>query len=413
MASIINANTSGGLISTGDTSGQLQLQTAGTTALTISSAQVVSLTNALPVASGGTGSSTLAGANIATTNSSTQSITSINTFGFKNRIINGGMVIDQRNAGASYTNSNAAVYGLDRWRSYGLSGCVLTIQQSTTAPTGFSNSQSVTITTSTTANDIGGLNQIIEGNNVFDLNWGTSSGVAITASFWVRASIIGTYNIFIRFYGSTASYYYIATYTVNVANTWEFKTINISAPPVGAGAFTAALNSSYIEFRPVISSSGYTTTVTANTWSTSSTSKTSGSVDLASNSGATFYITGVQVEVGTQATSFDFRDYGRELILCQRYYQTLGYQLVGRVESTSIVTMVATLQVAMRTSPTSTVIGTPNVVVPGVGAATVTGIASNTPSTNGMYISFYASGLIAGSVVLGSPPIIIGTSAEL
>jgi len=241
--------------------------------------------------------------------------------GFKNRIINGAMVIDQRNAGVAYTNSNQSIYGLDRWRSYGLTSAVLTIQQSTTAPTGFSNSQSVTVTTSTTANDGGGLSQMIEGNNFFDFAWGTSSGVAVTASFWVRASVIGTYNLFIRFYGSTASYYYVATYTVSVANTWEQKTISISAPPVGAGAFTAALNTVYIEFRPVISSSGNTTLATANTWSTSTASKTSGCVDLASNSGATFYITGVQLEKGSTATSFDYRPYGTELALCQRYYE--------------------------------------------------------------------------------------------
>jgi hypothetical protein len=247
-------------------------------------------------------------------------ISADNSLGFRNRIINGDMRIDQRNAGASYTNSNQALYGLDRWRSYGLASAVLTVQQSTTAPAGFSNSQSVTVTTSTTANDAGGLSQIIEGNNVFDLNWGTSSGVAVTASFWVRASVTGTYNIFIRFFGSTASYYYVATYTVDAANTWEQKTVNIAAPPVGAGAFTAALNSSYLEFRPAINSSGNTTTVAGNTWSTSTATKTSGSVDLASNSGATFYITGVQLEVGSVATPFERRPFGTELALCQRYY---------------------------------------------------------------------------------------------
>lgn len=277
-----------------------------------------------------------------------------NATSFKNRIINGGMTIDQRNAGAAYTNSNQALYGLDRWRSYGLTSAVLTVQQSTTAPAGFSNSQSVTVTTSTTANDGGGLSQIIEGNNVFDLNWGTSSGVAVTASFWVRASITGTYNVYLRYFGSTATYYYVATYTVNVANTWEQKTLNISAPPVGAGAFTAALNSSYLEFRPVISSSGSTTTVTANTWSTTNVSKTAGCVDLASNSGATFFITGVQFEVGTVATSFDFRDYGRELILCQRYAYPIRGGYSGFGNGTTVVDTGFNFPVEMRSAPSLT-----------------------------------------------------------
>jgi hypothetical protein len=293
-----------------------------------------------------------------------------NNVTMRNRIINGAMVIDQRNAGVAYTNSNQSIYGLDRWRSYGLTSAVLTIQQSTTAPTGFSNSQSVTVTTSTTANDGGGLSQMIEGNNLFDFAWGTSSGVAVTASFWVRASVIGTYNLFIRFYGSTASYYYVATYTVSVANTWEQKTISISAPPVGAGAFTAALNTVYIEFRPVISSSGNTTLATANTWSTSTASKTSGCVDLASNSGATFYITGVHLEAGTTASPFEYRQYGTELILCQRYYQRTtqnGSTSTGIVSATNYGTASAfgvyNFKVPMRTAPTGTASATSAITV--------------------------------------------------
>jgi hypothetical protein len=345
MPSIINASStgSGGIVQTADASGVLQLQSNGTTALTVSGANV-----------------TFAGTQTLTNNiTTTGSINALNTFGFENRIINGAMVIDQRNAGAAYTNSNQALYGLDRWRSYGLSGAVLTVQQSTTAPAGFSNSQSVTVTTSTTANDGGGLSQLIEANNVFDLNWGTSSGVAVTASFWVRASVTGTYNVYLRYLGSTATYYYVATYTVNVANTWEQKTLNISAPPVGAGAFTAALNSSYLEFRPAINSSGNTTTVTGNTWSTTNAAKTAGSVDLASNAGATFYITGVQLEKGTQATSFDFRSIGQELALCQRYFQKFGNDgSVGEVgiasgfqTSTTAAAFVFKLTTTMRAKP--------------------------------------------------------------
>ena len=308
--------------------------------------------------------------------------------GFKNRIINGAMVIDQRNAGVAYTNSNQSIYGLDRWRSYGLTSAVLTIQQSTTAPTGFSNSQSVTVTTSTTANDGGGLSQMIEGNNLFDFAWGTSSGVAVTASFWVRASVIGTYNLFIRFYGSTASYYYVATYTVSVANTWEQKTISISAPPVGAGAFTAALNTVYIEFRPVISSSGNTTLATANTWSTSAASKTSGCVDLASNSGATFYITGVQLEKGSTATSFDYRPYGTEFNLCLRYFYLSNPSNTaknggawGSMYTTTNAHITGPLPVPMRTGGTVTFGGTSNTYYMSTVTATSAGTPVNTSAT--------------------------------
>jgi len=244
-----------------------------------------------------------------------------NASSFKNRLINGAMTIDQRNAGASFTNSNQNILGLDRWRNYGLSGAVLTIQQSTTAPTGFSNSQSVTVTTSTTANDSGGLAQLVEANNAIDLAWGTSSGKSVTMSFWVRGSVTGTYNVFFTYTGPTI-YYYVATYTIDSANTWEYKTITVAAPPTAAGAFANALNTAYLTARFTISSSGGSSQ-TANTWSTSSLPKSSGCVDLASNAGATFFVTGVQFEVGTVATSFDFRSIGTELALCQRYTQAI------------------------------------------------------------------------------------------
>jgi len=282
-------------------------------------------------------------------------------FGFKNRIINGAMVIDQRNAGASFTNTNQSIYGLDRWRTFGLSGAVLTIQQSTTAPTGFSNSQFVTVTTSTTANDSGGIAQIVEGNNAVDLAWGTSSGKSVTMSFWVRGSVTGTYNVFF-IYNGTTTYYYVATYTIDSANTWEYKTITLAAPPTAAGAFANALNTAYVTARFTISSSGGSST-TANTWSTTNVTKSSGCVDLASNSGATFYITGAQLEVGTVATSFDFRSYGTELALCQRYYALItntsstgehgfanGYQI-----STTAGVFIVPTPVSMRTEPTITI----------------------------------------------------------
>jgi len=251
--------------------------------------------------------------------------------GFKNKIMNGAMTIDQRNGGASFTNSNQNILGLDRWRNYGLNSAVLTIQQSTVTPAGFANSQSVTVTTSTTANDSGGIAQRIEAHNAYDLAWGTSSGASVTASFWVRGSVTGTYNIWISYNGPTP-YYYVGTYTINAQNTWEYKTVTIPAPPTAAGAFAAALNTQYIEFRFTISSSGGPSTA-ANTWSTTSTPKSTGAVDLASNSGATWYVTGVQFEKGSAASSFEYRSHGKELALCQRYYQK--FQVDRRVYSTT------------------------------------------------------------------------------
>jgi hypothetical protein len=294
--------------------------------------------------------------NIDNLTSSDGGVISPNINSLRNRIINGAMVIDQRNSGSSFTNSNASIYGLDRWVTYGLTSAVLTIQRSTTAPAGFINSQSVTISTSTTANDGGAVDQYIEGNNAYDLNWGTSSGQPITISFWVRSSVTGVYNYYIKYFGSSSSYYYITPYTISSANTWQYITLTIPAPPSAAGAFTAALNTSYMDTRFVISSSGTTANGTANTWSTTSPNKIAGSVDLASNSGATFYFTGVQLEKGSAATSFDYRPYGTELALCQRYLPAFtGTNSVigsGAFYSATVAWAIVKFPVTTRVAPT-------------------------------------------------------------
>ena len=293
---IINAITSPApaIITTVDNTGNLVFQNAGTTNMTLDVNQ-----NAIH----------------------TGYISAPNTFGFKNRIINGGMVIDQRNAGASFTNSNAAVYGVDRWLTYGITSGVFTCQQVTDAPTGFGNSFKLTISTATTANDGGAFPvQKIEASNCTDLMWGTSSAATVTISFWVKASVTGTYNTSLVFYGPT-TLYYVSTFTVNSANTWEQKTITVTGPTTG-GAFSGSLNAAYLALYTVaIGSSGYTTYATANTWSSTGSIKTSGTVNLGSTLNATLQVTGVQLEKGSTSTSFDYRPYGTELQLCQRYYQ--------------------------------------------------------------------------------------------
>ena len=355
MTASINANTTSGVVVTSDTSGALALQTAGTTALSISSGQVVTLTNALPVASGGTGSSTLAGANIATTNSSTQSITSINTFGFKNRIINGGMVIDQRNAGASVTPTNGQ-YLVDRFGSGLTQASKYTAQQSTTAPTGFINSQSITSSSaySITSTDRFWIYQPIEGLNVSDLAWGTASAATVTLSFWVRSSLTGTFGGALQNGAQNRSYPF--SYTINAANTFEQKSITIVGDTSGTWTTTNAVGI----FLNIGLGVGSSFSGTAGSWSGSNYFSATGATSVVGTNGATFYITGVQFEVGTQATSFDFRDYGRELILCQRYcYQALGREAgstlsdwggVGATLSTTYQTTPIQLPVTMRSA---------------------------------------------------------------
>jgi hypothetical protein len=239
--------------------------------------------------------------------------------GFKNRVINGDMKIDQRNAGASSAGSG---YLVDRWFTGGIVGATLAFQQVADAPTGFTHSLKTTVSTASNTSDYNWVAQLIEANNVADLAWGTSGGQTVTISFWAKSSITGTVNGLVRYYGTT-SYNYLPQYTINSANTWEYKTLVIPAPPTASGAFAGALNSSYMFFTPLVqTTTGYSSTVAANTWSSTATFKASGTtVSFPSNSGATFYITGVQLEKGSTATSFDYRPYGTELALCQRYFE--------------------------------------------------------------------------------------------
>ena len=246
-------------------------------------------------------------------------INSSNDFGLKNRIINGAMVIDQRNAGASVSVSTSGVYVLDRWKNRANGGGVFTVQQSSTAPAGFNYSTIYTVTTadsSIAAADNYWIIQEIEGYNVADLGWGTANAQTVTISFWVRSSVTGTYTVALS-NGTTYDRNYVSTYTINAANTFEYKTITIPGDTAGTwgktndGGITLVLN--------LGTGTDYQTT--ANAWSAGFKHGTSSSTNLIATNGATFYITGVQLEKGTTATSFDYRSFGTELQLCQRYFE--------------------------------------------------------------------------------------------
>jgi hypothetical protein len=329
MPSILNSDDgvvsgTSGLKTTGGNDGLLNIQTNGSTAMSINASQQVTFNN---------------GANLP------------NTFGFKNRIINGGMVIDQRNAGASVTLNNTASYTLDRWydRCVGGAGsAVMTVQRSTTAPTGFTNSKLTTVTTSKSpaVSEQFWFYQAVEGLNMSDFGMGTASAVTFTLSFWVRASVTGTYSV--AFQNSAQNRSYVVTYTVNAANTFEYKTVTITGDTTGTWLTDNGVGM-YVFFD---TGSGSNFNATAGAWTAGTYYRTSGSVSLIANSGATFYITGVQLERGSVATSFDFRDYGRELILCQRYYETSGGSQT--LAAPASMRMPAYFAVAKRAAPTVT-----------------------------------------------------------
>jgi hypothetical protein len=245
----------------------------------------------------------------------------VGSMGFRNRLINGGMVFDQRKVGASIAfPAGDGNYCLDRWRLQRQGAATGTIQRVTTAPTGFTHSLKVTVSSgaSPSATDFFTVGQIIEGLNCADLAWGTASAVAVTIGFWINSSITGTYAASVYNWGG-GSDAYPATFTVNAANTWEFKTVNIP----GATAGTWAVNNTGSIYFRIDLGSGSNFNGTANAWNSSGGFRTSSSANLMANTGATLYLTGVQFEAGTFTTApaFERRDIGRELILCQRYFE--------------------------------------------------------------------------------------------
>jgi hypothetical protein len=272
-------------------------------------------------------------------------------FGFKNRIINGAMMIDQRNAGASV---NAAdIYTIDRWLNAANPASRYTVQQSTVAPAGFTNSMLCTVTTPTTAtsSQYFFIRQRIEGFNIADLGWGTANAQPITISFWVRSSVTGTYCVALG--NSAGNRSYVATYSINAANTYEYKTVTIAGDISGTWLTNNGIGISVI----FDLGSGSDFRGSTNSWTASAAFSASSQANWIGSSGATFYITGVQLEKGSTATSFDYRPYGTELALCQRYFQTYTQPplrgILGAPQSASRMGMV--LPVVMRATPTALV----------------------------------------------------------
>ena len=234
---------------------------------------------------------------------------------FLNRIINGNFVIDQRNAGASVTPTTDT-YTLDRWQIATNVSSLVSVQQSSTAPTGFTNS---TLITSLSAYTIGAgevclFRQAIEGYNIADLGFGTANAKTITISFFVRSSLTGTFGGALTNSSENRSFPF--TYTISVANTFEYKTITVAGDTSGTWLTTNGAGLKLVFGLGV----GSTFSGPANAWAGSAFFSATGATSLVGTNGATFYLTGCQLEVGSTATSFDYRPFGTELALCQRYF---------------------------------------------------------------------------------------------
>lgn len=297
-----------------------------------------------------------------------------NNVTFRNRIINGACVIDQRNAGASVTPANGA-YTLDRWKCYQTTASKFSVQQTPSATetgyatrvaAGFTNYLAATSLSaySVSASDYYTIQQPIEGLNVADLAWGTANAKTVTLSFWVRSSLTGTFGGSI--FNAAGDRSYPFTYTISSANTWEYETITIAGDTSGNWATTNGIG---IQICFSLGA-GSTYSGTAGAWASTLYTSATGATSVVGTSGATFYITGVQLEAGTTASPFEYRQYGTELALCQRYYQLIGLG-ASYLNSASGQQgrFMATPRVSPRASPTATLVSSN--VVGNISAASV------------------------------------------
>ena len=402
------------------------ISTAGGTPIVNTTTNPTALGTVTSITSIGNVSVTGVGSGIAYPDSSLQ--TTVGYTGFRNRIINGNMVIDQRNAGASVTPTSGQ-YLVDRFYYQATQASKATAQQNAgavTPPSGFTNYQGITSSSaySVLSSDYFLIRQAIEGFNVADLGWGTANAATVTLSFWVRSSLTGTFGGAFTNAGGTR--WYPFSYTISVANTWEQKTITVAGDTSGTWA-TGNTAGIQISFNL---GAGSSFSGTAGAWTGSGIIAPTGATSVVGTSGATFYITGVQLERGSVATPFEFRQFGTELALCQRYYYRITAQAAGDYfvpNAYAIATTAAfgynQFPVPMRTRPTALEqSGTAtdyNVVRCGAGTNTN---CSAVPSfgvadlVSAQTIFTVASGLVnsgAGSVQANNTSAYLGWSAEL
>jgi hypothetical protein len=306
-------------------------------------------------------------------------------FGFRNRIINGDMRIDQRNNGNAVTVDTFGKFGVDRWPSEtggATGGGIYTAQRSSDAPTGFKNSLLCTVTTTDTSLAEGDLSEVvhkIEGFNIADLDWGTVNAKTATLSFWVKSSVTGSFSLGFQNNGNNRSY--VAVYTINSANTWEYKTITV---PGDTGGTWSTDNGIGLQIRWCFSTGSARVAAAANTWEASNRiAISSTSNPLMGTNGATWRMTGVQFEVGSTATPFERRPFGVELALCQRYYQRNFNPTYAGIGAASSAVVIPRFVVTMRAAPTVSSITTANIDLFGVGSVNATTTTLDSITTTG------------------------------
>jgi hypothetical protein len=326
-------------------------------------------------------------------------------FGFRNRIINPDMRIDQRNAGAALSAMSNATYMVDRWGYYATQSGKFNAQQnagSVTPPAGFKNYLGLTVASAVSvgASDRFGIFQAIEGHNMADFGWGTANASAVTISFPVYSSITGTHSGSVTNYAVTRSYPF--TFSVPVANTWT--TVSVTIPGDTGGTWVGASNAGALYLNMNLGA-GSSLSGTAGAWASAGYWGATGAVSVVGTAGATFYITGVQLEKGSTATSFDYRPYGTELQLCQRYLPAFNLAngdalCMAAVNSSANFFAVVPFLVETRVPPTG-VFANNGTYLTAYGSAShvSTSIAFGSASENSARLNVGTSGATAGQAV--------------
>jgi hypothetical protein len=325
------------------------------------------------------------------------------------------MVIDQRNAGASVSTTTVNPYTLDRWQALVSVNSKFSVQQnaaSVTPPVGFINYLGATSSSaySVLSTDFFSIQQSIEGYNVSDLGFGTANAKTVTLSFQVYSSLTGTFGGSLRNSDSSRSYPF--SYSIPVANTWTTIIITIAGDTTG----TWVTNNGIGIKVGFCLGAGSTYSGTAGSWSGSNYFSATGATSVVGTNGATFYITGVQLEIGTNATGFEYRQYGTELALCQRYFSALGAGASGYIYTSTSADIAVQFPVTMRSTPSVSHLANYSIVCVATGSYTVTGTVIN-PSvsgvnTTGCAIRITSSGMSTGNAWLTNGNN-VGFSAEL
>ena len=323
----------------------------------------------------------------------------VNQYGNRNLIINGAMTVAQRGTSAVTATAN---FPVDRFRVDHSTDGAFTAQQSTDVPSGqgFVNSikyQTTTADSSLAADQFFYTRQIIEGLNSARLMFGSSSAKTLTLSFWVRSSLTGTFGGSVWNDGFNRSYPY--SYTIDAADTWEKKTITFTGDTTGTWLTTngrginvgwgLGIGSDYLG--------------TAGAWAASGLISPTGATSVIGTLNATWYITGVQLEVGDTATDFEHRTYGDELIKCKRYFtqwtgtanQTVG---TGTVITGTTSFVDVQFPIEMRTGPTITQSST-YIYEPAASTVSSLGTIYNDESSAGVNIT-HSSGLTTGRAAM-------------